>query len=66
MFYRVLHRDLLFYSVYCFLKGKITLSNGFTAKSFFIIVSPKIGGPIYTNFPVFIEWIISVIEGLQR
>ena len=34
--------------------------------SCFIFVSPKIGGRIYTNFLVFIEWIISVIKGLQK
>ena len=33
-------------------------SNGFTAISCFIFVSPEMGGCIYTNFPVF--------EGLHR
>ena len=58
MFYRVLYSDLLFYSVYGFLKWKMIRGNGFTAISCFIFVSPKIGGRIYTNFSVF--------EGLQR
>ena len=40
--------------------------NGFTEISCFIFLSPKIGARIYTNFPVFIEWIILVIEDLQR
>ena len=40
--------------------------NGFMAISYFIFMSPKIGGGIYTNFSVFIEWIIWVIEGSQR
>ena len=35
-------------------------------KSSFIFASPKIGVCIYTNFPVFPEWIISAIEGLQK
>ena len=33
--------------------------NGFTAVSYFIFVSRGISGRIYTNFPVFTEWIIS-------
>ena len=32
--------------------------------SYFIFVSPKFGSRIYTNYPVFLEWIIEVIEGL--
>ena len=40
-------------------------SNGFTVISCFIFVFPKIGGRIYTNVPVFLEWINWVIEGLQ-
>ena len=62
----MLYRDLLFYSVYGFLKWKMIRGNGFTAVSRFIFVSPKIGGRIYSNFPVFLEWNIWVIEGLQR
>ena len=55
MFYRVLYRDLLLYSVYGFLKWKIIQGIGFTAISCIIFVSPKIGGRIYTNLPVFLE-----------
>ena len=55
MFYRVLYRDLLFYSVYGFLKWKMMRGNGFTAISYFVFVSRKIGGRIYTKFPVFLE-----------
>ena len=40
--------------------------NGFMAISCFIFVSPKLAGRIYTNFSVFLEWIIWVIEGLLR
>ena len=32
----------------------------------FIFVSLKIGGRIYSNYPGFLEWVIWVIEGLQR
>ena len=55
MFYRVLYRDLLFYSVYGFLKWKMIRGNGFTATFCFISVSPKFGGRVYTNFSVFLE-----------
>ena len=41
-------------------------ANEFTAISCFIFVFPNISGRIYTNFPVFIAWIIWVNEGLQR
>ena len=41
-------------------------SNEYTEIPCFIFASPKIGGRIYTNFLVFIEWIIWVIEGLHR
>ena len=40
--------------------------NGFTEISCFICVSTKTDDHIYANFPVFLEWIIWVIEGLQR
>ena len=62
----VLYRDLLLYTVYGFLKWKMVQGNGFMAISWFISVSPKFGGCIYTNFPVFLGWIIWVIEGLLR
>ena len=32
--------------------------------SYFIFVSSKFGSGIYTNYPVFLEWIIAVIKGL--
>ena len=41
--------------VYGFLKWKMIRGNGFSAISCFIFVSPKIGGCIYTNFPVLLE-----------
>ena len=31
-----------------------------------IFVSPEFGGHIYTNFPVFLDWIIWVIEDLLK
>ena len=40
--------------------------NGFTEISCFSFVSLKIGGPIYTDFPMLLEWIIWIIEGLRR
>ena len=55
MFYRVLYIDLLFYAVYGFLKWKMIRGNGFMAIFCFIFVSPKFGGRIYSNFPVFLE-----------
>ena len=65
-YFIVLYRSLLFCAVYGFLKWKMIRDNGFTAISCFISVSPKFGGRIYTNFPVFLDWIIWVIEGLLR
>ena len=56
----MLYRGLLFYSVYGFLKRKKIRGNWFKAISCFIFVSPNSGGCIYTNFPVFTEWIIWV------
>ena len=38
----------------------------FMAVSCFIFVSPELGSRIYTNFPVLLESIIWVIEGLPR
>ena len=56
MFYRVLYRDQLFYSIYGILKWKMIRGNRFTAISCFIFGSPKIGDRIYTVFfPVFFE-----------
>ena len=52
------YRDLLSYAVYGFLKWKIIGDNGFTAISCLTFVSPKIGGRIYKNFPMFLQLII--------
>ena len=51
----MLYRDLLFYSVYGFLKWKMIPDNGFMAISCFHFVSSKIGVRIYTHFPVLFE-----------
>ena len=55
IFYRVLYRDLLFYTVCGFLKWKMIRGNGFMVISCFIFVSQKFGVRIYSNFPVFLE-----------
>ena len=60
----MLCRYILFYAVYGFLKLKMILDNRFMANSCFIFESSKFGGRIYTKFPVFLEWIIWVNEGL--
>ena len=52
---RVLYRDLLFYTIYAFVKWKIIRGNGFAAISCFMFVSPKFDGRIYTNVPMFFE-----------
>ena len=62
----MLYGGLLFYWDYGFLKWKMIRDNGFKAISCFIFVSPEIGGRIYTNFPVFLEWNICVIKGMER
>ena len=40
--------------------------NGFKEISCLSFVFPKIGGTIYTNFPVLLEWIIWIIKELRR
>ena len=59
MFYGI----FLFYAVYRFLKWKMLRSNGFRRIIFFIFLSPKFVGRVFTNFPVFHKLIVWVNEG---
>ena len=63
----VLYRDLLLYSLwFSKMKNDPRIRIRIHGNPLLYLCLKNFGGRIYTNFSVFVEWIVWVIEGLLR